>query len=808
MKVAALVLKDAEGERRLGLDRLPLRVGTGVACHIRLPGPGNTAVAVIDELDGEPFVQPVGKPGALRLNGEPLTTSRRLKRGDELSFFGSRLVVGEQGDVMRVEVRLEESAYVTRPPDTAAGASGAADETIAPAAFRRSAQVAAETAKPATFNWQAAVGSGLVVLAVVSYLLFSARSIQFDVRPGLPDELIIAGGWFRLPLGDRMLLRPGDYTVAVEKAGYYPVQQSFTVGEEPSGTVVIELRKLPGHLTVQTDPAVEAVVTVDETHVGPAPHGPLELQPGNHSVEIVADRYLPYRDRIVMPGLGRHQHLAVQLVPRWATVEISSRPSGAAIYAGQERIGTTPASVELMEGSHDLSVVHDGFKAWDGVVSASPNERKSLPLIELEPANAQLQVRSIPAGANVTVNGRYRGQSPVTLALSPDTDYDIGLSKAGYGSAVRQVRLAAAATRELTVDMTARTGTVSVSAEPPDATIVVNGRVEGEGSATLELPAAPHRIEVRKEGYQTFSRDITPRPGYPQALDVRLLSDEEIRRRSTANTMTTTQGQVLRRIEPGDIVMGSSRAEQGRRANEVIVPARITRPFWLGEREVTNREFQRFRENHNSGGDYHAALSADTNPVVNVSWSEAVEYCNWLSTQEGLTPAYEKRFEKWEPVRPATNGYRLPTEAEWALAIRYQGRSEPTVFPWGNRMPPPRNSGNYADQSAGQLVPSILPGYDDGFASTSPVGSFPANALGLFDAGGNASEWVQDYYSVPTPGQTEPLVDPTGPSSGTHHVIRGSSWRHSGILELRLAYREFGTDGRFDVGFRLARNLE
>lgn len=806
MKVAALVLKDAEGERRLGLDRLPLRLGTGVDCHIRLPGPGNAAVAVIDELDGEPFVQPVGKPGAIQLNGEPLTTTRRLTAGDELSFFGSRLLVGEQGDALSVEVRLEDSAYVTRPPQQAN--AGAGDETIAPTAFRRSAQIAAEAAKPEAFNWQAAVGIGLVILAVLSYLLFSARSIQFDVRPAAPDELTVAGGWFRLPLGDRMLLRPGDYTVAVAKAGYYPVEQSFAVGDEPSGTVVVELRKLPGRLTVQTDPAVEAVVTVDETHVGPAPHGPIELEPGNHSVEVVADRYLPYRDRIAVPGLGLDQHLAVQLVPRWATVEISSQPSGAAIYAGQERIGTTPASVELMEGSHDLSVVHDGYKAWDGVVGASPNERKALPLIKLEPANAQLQVRSIPAGANVTVNGRYRGQSPITLALSPDTDYDIGLSKAGYGSAVRQVRLAAAALREITVDMTARTGTVTVSAEPGDAAIVVNGQVRGEGTATLELPAAPHRIEVRKEGYQTFSRDITPRPGYPQALDVRLLSDEEIRRRSTANMMTTSQGQVLRRIEAGDITMGSSRAEQGRRANEVIVPARITKPFWLGEKEVTNREFQRFRENHNSGGDYHAALSADTNPVVNVSWSDAVEYCNWLSTQEGLTPAYEKRFEKWEPVRPATNGYRLPTEAEWALAIRYQGRSAPTVFPWGNRMPPTRNSGNYADQSAEKLVPSILPGYDDGFASTSPVGSFPANALGLFDAGGNVSEWVQDYYSVPTPGQTEPVVDPTGPSSGTHHVIRGSSWRHAGILELRLAYREFGSEGRFDLGFRLARQVE
>jgi formylglycine-generating enzyme required for sulfatase activity len=123
-------------------------------------------------------------------------------------------------------------------------------------------------------------------------------------------------------------------------------------------------------------------------------------------------------------------------------------------------------------------------------------------------------------------------------------------------------------------------------------------------------------------------------------------------------------------------------------------------------------------------------------------------------------------------------------------------------------MPPRRDSGNFADKSAKELVPTVLPGYDDGYASTAPVGSFPANALGIYDGGGNVAEWVQDYYSVPTPGQMEPQVDPSGPPRGAHHVIRGSSWRHAGVTELRLSYRDFGSKGRIDVGFRLARNAE
>ena len=325
---------------------------------------------------------------------------------------------------------------------------------------------------------------------------------------------------------------------------------------------------------------------------------------------------------------------------------------------------------------------------------------------------------------------------------------------------------------------------------------------------TLNLSSAPHQLEVKRDGYQSFSRSITPRPGYPQSVQIRLLSDAEVLARGTANSVTTSDGQPMRRIEPGGFMMGTSRREQGRRANEVLIPVTLTKAFYIGTKEVTNRDFLKFRRNHISGQNIHPSLAGDMNPVVNVSWADAVQYCNWLSTEEGLPVAYAKKFQKWQPILPTPGGYRLPTEAEWVWAIRYQGRSQSSIFPWGSRLPPRRDSGNYADRAAIELVPSILPTYDDGFASTATVGSFPANALGLYDGGGNVAEWVQDYYSVANPGQTEPLADPTGPTRGNNRVIRGSSWRHAGIVELRFGYRDYGTGGRADVGFRIAKNAD
>ena len=808
MSLDHLYIRDVEGERRVGLDALPLRVGTGSDCGLRLPGPGGGPVMLFDLLDGAPFVQPFGRDAAVQINAEPLVASTRLRDGDELQFFGSRIAVSLTEDRVTLNVRLEDSAYVTQPPELPDASDAGEDEAIAPTAFRRAADTRATVVETHRSPLKAIVGTGLGILLVASWLLFTSKSIQFDVQPSEPDDISISGGWFRMPIGDRVLMREGDYVVKVRKAGYYDVNQSFVVGDEPSMTVGIEMRRLPGKLAVVTDPAVDAVVSIDGSLVGNAPFGPVELQPGEHSVSVEAERYLPFGDVVEVPGLGKYQELHVQLVRRWSNVEVTSDPPGAEVFAGDERRGVTPATVELLEGTHQLSVVREGFKAWDGNVEARPNVDQVLPLIQLEPANAKLLVNSVPRTANVTVDGRYRGQTPITLALSPGVDYEIGLSKAGYGSTSRQVRLRPAASESITVDLSARTGQLRINVQPADATVYVDGRARGQGSTTLRLSSAPHRVEVRKAGYQSWSRTITPRPGYPQTVSASLRSNQEIERAKLEVNVKTSQGKDLRRIEPGTFMMGSSRAEQGRRANEVRVPVTLTRPYFIGVHEVTNKDFLEFLEGHDSGSDIHPSMAGGDNPVANVTWPQAVQYCNWLSSREGFSPAYEEKFGEWVTVRPLTNGYRLPTEAEWVWAIRYAGLPNTQKFEWGTEMPPLDDSGNFADKSAESLVPSIIPRYDDGFASTAPVGRFVPNRLGIHDGSGNVAEWVNDYYSVPTPGITKPVVDPLGPTTGTTRVIRGSSWRHAGEMELRLSFRDYGAEPRPDVGFRVVRYVE
>jgi hypothetical protein len=406
LKFTSVIITDSQGERRLNIEDLPLRLGTGTDCEIRLPGPGSSAVAILDELDGEPFVQPVGRSGALKINGDELRTSRKLAHGDELEFFGTRVVVGEQDEALSLQIRLEDSAYVTKPPELPESGQ-LASETIAPTAFQRARETSRTVQKETRERWKIVVGVAILALVMISSLLFTSKSIQFDVRPDGADSLSVEGGWFKLPLGERTLMRQGMYTVHVTREGYYDVSQAFEVDQAPSRTILIEMRKLPGQLTITTDPAVDAIVTVNDDKVGRAPYGPLELEPGTHSVTVSAERFLPYGQRLQVPGLGKSQQLDVQLVPLWADVEVSSNPPGAAILEGTTQIGETPARLELLEGSHSIILMLDGYKAWDGTVEAIANEDQVLPTVQLEPANAQLLVNSIPRGANITVNGRY-----------------------------------------------------------------------------------------------------------------------------------------------------------------------------------------------------------------------------------------------------------------------------------------------------------------------------------------------------------------------------------------------------------------
>ena len=234
--------------------------------------------------------------------------------------------------------------------------------------------------------------------------------------------------------------------------------------------------------------------------------------------------------------------------------------------------------------------------------------------------------------------------------------------------------------------------------------------------------------------------------------------------------------------------MGSPPDEAGRDTDETRHAVVLTRDYWISGHEVTQDEYEQLMGS-NPSRFVGAAL-----PVENVTWLDAVAYCNVRSADESLTPAYvvDGSSVSWNPD---ADGYRLPTEAEWEVAAR---GGTVTAFA----------GGELSEEACG-----IDPGLDDwgwycgnAGATTHPVGQKLANSLGHYDMHGNVWEWCWDNYSADL--GTGLAVDPTGPEGGAQRVIRGGSWYYF-ARECRSASRSpYWPTSRDDiVGFRVARTL-
>jgi len=192
--------------------------------------------------------------------------------------------------------------------------------------------------------------------------------------------------------------------------------------------------------------------------------------------------------------------------------------------------------------------------------------------------------------------------------------------------------------------------------------------------------------------------------------------------------------------------------------------------------ETRVRDYQLFREETHRAWTPPDFAQAREDPVVNVSWEDADAFCRWLTARE------RKAARLTDQQR-----YRLPTDAEWSVAVGLspeQGRTPEDrfrtsiVWPWGSSWPPQSGDGNFGPELQ-----------TDRFTNTSPAGSFKPNRHGLFDLGGNAWEWCDDWLN----------------DARVTKVLRGGSFHDSQPKDLLAAYRFSGTMhlSNDDIGFRV-----
>ena len=281
-------------------------------------------------------------------------------------------------------------------------------------------------------------------------------------------------------------------------------------------------------------------------------------------------------------------------------------------------------------------------------------------------------------------------------------------------------------------------------------------------------------------------------------------------------------------IPAGTFDMGNPLNSAEGASSELPVHAVTLSTFYIDRYEITKTLWDDVRAWGSTHGytdlPVGSTKGAD-HPVNSIDWYSAVKWCNARSEKDGLTPAYYTdnsltTIYKTGVVNVVsaqvnwnTNGYRLPTEAEWEKAAR--GGQSGQRYPWSLTIS--RNEANYFVYSTNgntpfypyDLAPTLGfdPTYNDGVAPyTSPGGSFSPNGYGLFDVIGNVWEWCWDGWDA-TYYSSSPSVDPKGPTVTTQRIVRGGGWTNSDARDCRLSTRGNNEPNRVENynGFRSVR---
>ena len=434
-----------------------------------------------------------------------------------------------------------------------------------------------------------------------------------------------------------------------------------------------------------------------------------------------------------------------------ARLLVETTPPGAEVLVDGRRVGTTPLQrYDIRAGTREVVLRHPQYETVRMGGRRFRDGRVVRIRRVLEAATGELMVTTTPPGAWVEVNGeRAEESTPVTLGGLPAGRLEVKLGAREHRSLVVEVEIPknGVARLEQTLERIPY-GSLTLDLEPADARVTLPD-VRPRYRPGLRLPRGVHRVVVRRQGY----REAVRRVRVSGSTRVRIALEPLVQ----PGDLRIFDGMEFVWVPAGEFRMGSTRrfAESDERP---VTRVRISRGFWLGKYEVTQRQWQAVMGRNPS----HFRNCGRDCPVERVSWNDVQSFIGRLNARSGGRP------------------YRLPTEAEWEYAARAGTAgafyANPNAIAWHQG-----NSGR----------------------RTHRVGRKAPNGFKLYDMLGNVWEWVADRKGK-YPGGT--VTDPAGPGSGSSRVYRGGGW-HDSSRACRAANRDgLQRSGRLDVlGFRLLR---
>jgi len=640
----------------------------------------------------------------------------------------------------------------------------------------------------------------LFITILIAIFYFFAKGVVIEISPSSAAanaEIKLESG-LGFKAGNRFIFFPGKKILQVQSPGFYSESHEIFV-DSSSNTQLIELTKKPGKVSLDFESEIDIRIFVDGKESFPISGFHL-IEAGNRLIEVRNPLYLPFAEVISVNGMDQIQTFNFKLIPNSGTLNVATSPSGAEIYKDEIYLGKTPLHLDLPVGLNKLTFKINGYEDFVLLENIDLGKLKSIEPIQLSLLPGKLRVESIPENSKIMIDDTFKGFTPLEIFLEPEISHALSISAEGYLTKIKEITVDTKSNSSVLIELDKEYGNVSIDSNIL-SDIYIEDTLLGKTPFNGPLHAVNQTIYVKQKNYRTYTTSIKPNSSFDIQVFASLILEEEARFNESPSEYITKANHTMKLLKPSMIEMGAKRSEIGQRANETIRRVKLTKPFYLSIHEVTNLQYSQFKNNHLK------PETKENHPVVNISWNEAAIYCNWLSSQEGFTNFYKVVNGNVIGMNFDSNGYRLPTESEWSWTARSEGKKNVYLkYPWGNSMPIPKSFANFADESSKTKLSLYIPNYSDSFEKTAPVGSFTPNKKGIFDLGGNVSEYVNDFYSI-QPDSQEIYVNFLGPRTGNSHVIKGSNWQSASNTQLRYAYRDKLSEGNEITGFRIARWL-
>lgn len=574
------------------------------------------------------------------------------------------------------------------------------------------------------------------------------------------------------------LLPVKKYRVKVELEKYLPVEQEID-GTQPAKlyTLNLKLQKNTGYLKINSN-MKDLIVEIDgEVTKQEAQY---ELESGNHSIRVTASNCSEYTTQVNITR-GKTSSIKANLEKLTGEVILYVTPSDALVVIGVANYENA-RKFELEPGNYKMHLSSDLYdtKTIDLVVQKGKTNRVNVQLVK----NAgMLSMTRRPESAKIVIDGKDYGATD-KIELRSGSYHLEAVVDSSYHPFAENISITKNKTTTLKVDVKRRKGVFLFNSIPFNTKVrlLQKGETKFEFNGTgiiEELPVGRYVVLVQSPGHRSVRSEMMIEENKNYILDLKLEQgvDEILR------TETTAAPAFLKKIDGGYFEMGATPEQGNGTRMELPVRTVAVNMFYIGTTEVTQGLWNEVMgENPSHFKSDHVDNSL---PVENISWLEAVKFCNKLSEKEGLTPCY-KIDDAVVSCNFEANGYRLPTEAEWEYAARGDDSTAQFIF------------------SGSKKVEEVAWIKSNSDKRTHPVAQKSPNKNGLYDMTGNVAELCNDFYDKYNPAD---LLNPKGPETGKKISIRGGSW-NSTEGKARISARESNGTGarKSTTGLRLVRS--